>query len=68
MPKFETKEPVDLFDRDNKGINASVLSRIEDLESVVNLRDENITKLVPSVDLEAVKRIVNQIVDILSRN
>lgn len=43
-------------------------TRIEDVEDNLNPLNEEIVKLVPSDDLEAVKAIVNQIVDILSRN
>jgi len=69
----------DIFDTERQALRSiadskraereeQVETRVEDVEDNLNPLNEEIVKLTPSDDLDTVKRAVNQIIDILSRN
>jgi len=45
-----------------------ILARLEELEARIKNTRTKLLKLTPSDDLEAVKRAVNSIIDLLSKN
>ena len=47
---------------------SELASRVEDIEDNQELAEELIPKLTPSDDLETVKRVLNQVIDRLSKN